>query len=604
MNSTSPHESITSRFKSVVSRFADRTAIIAPGAEWTYAELDQHSSAIGAEILNRLGEISEPVALLMEHDAPLIAAILGTLKANKIYLALDPANPGELLAQMLADSGARLLLADKAHLSLANSLASQQMVVLEITLDLKSPSLPAKFPQVSPNAGAWLMYTSGSTGRPKGVWQNHRGMVEHAEVYAGLIQLTPHDRLSLLNSCSLSASGTTLFGALLNGATLCPFHVRSQGVERLAAWLNEKRITIYHSVPTVFRHLARPAALKRSFESVRLIRLGGEHMLSSDVETFRQLCRDDCLLVNSLSSTETGLISVFTIDQATLSHNRRVPVGRAVSGVEVLLVDENGLPVKAGSDGLIAIRGEHLRQGYWRQPEMTAETFKVDPLNPKTRIFISEDLGRFLPDGNLEHLGRADQLVKIRGQLVDLSEVESALMATGLVKEIAVTAPEDVSGERRLAAYIVPNDGAEASGQHFRRVLGEQLSDQMIPNDFVIMEELPQTPGGKIDKQALPPPRIKKGNSRSVQLPRDMVEKNLGRIWEEVLGIASIGMTDDFFELGGTSLQSVEVLLRIEGKFGMALPPSTLTECSTIEELALLLVDHAVIPRKSVDSVE
>ncbi len=428
----------------------------------------------------------------------------------------------------------------------------------------------------------------------------HSGVIHHTDVYSGLIQLSPDDRLSLLTSCSLAASATHLFGALLNGATLCPFPLRSQGFERLAVWLRERRISVYHSVPTVFRHLAR-AAGKNSFETLRLIRLGGEPVLRGDVEIFRRHCPDHCRLLHALSSTETGLISALMIDKQTVLPNRRVPAGRTVPGVEVLLLDEHGQPVKNSGDGKIAVRSAHLCRGYWRQPDATAEKFRADEKNPRLRIFISNDLGRFLPDGSLEHLGRADQLVKIHGQRVDLGEVEAALLAAELVKEAAVTAWEDESGEKRLAAYIVPRAGADVSPQNFRRELLRQLPEHMIPNDFVVLEKLPQTVAGKIDRRALPlppTPESKNGLSRG-QRPRDVIETRLARIWESVLNLSPIGRNDDYFELGGTSLQSVEVLLHIEELFGVLLPPSTLAEHSTIEKLAALVVDHAVIPSPS-----
>ena len=594
-------ESIPGCLAHAVARFAARTAVSAPAGQWTYAELDRRSSFIAAEILERLGEASGPVALLMEHDAPLIAAILGALKANKIYLALDPDHPTGHLAAMLASSGAKLLLADNANLALANSFASAQLKIVPVAANLPGNPPRGSFPDISADSAAWLMFTSGSTGAPKGVWQNHRGIVQEAENYAELAGLTPEDRVSLLASCGLSASGATLFATLLNGATLCLFHVRSQGVERLAEWLPRERITIFHSVPTVFRHLARTADGKNSFATVRLIRLGGETVLRGDVETFRRQCPDHCRFMQSLSSTETGIISTFTMDRQTALQNPRVPVGRAVRGVEIFLVDEKNQPVKNGGEGRIAVRSARLRQGYWREPEKTAEKFRADGRDPGFRVFISNDLGKFLPDGLLDHLGRVDQLVKIDGQRVDLSEVEAALLATGLAQEAVVIAREDEAGEKRLSACLVPRAGADVSPQNLRRELRRQLPARMIPNDFVVLEKLPQNAAGKIDRRALPlppAPENRKGLSRS-QRPRDMVEKRLTRIWESALRISPIARCDDFFELGGSSLQSVEVLLHIEELFGVALPPATLAEHCTIEKLAPLLLDYAVIPSPS-----
>jgi non-ribosomal peptide synthetase component F len=228
-------QSIPQRFAEIVARHANRTAISSGSTEWSYAELDQRSNALALQILERSDANSEPVALLMDHGAGLIAAILAVLKTGKIYVALDPNDSIERLAPMLSDSGAQLLIADQTNAAPANSLATGQLSILPFDDDFSTSWTCTNFSAVSPEAGAWLMYTSGSTGTPKGVWENHRGVMHHANVYRELIQLAPDDRLSLLTSCSFAASTTPLFAALLNGATLCPFHVRSRGVERLRA---------------------------------------------------------------------------------------------------------------------------------------------------------------------------------------------------------------------------------------------------------------------------------------------------------------------------------------------------------------------------------
>src|SRR5438477_10072903 len=468
-------QSIPERFAQIVAWDGDRIAVSARSTEWTYAELDQRSNALAGQILERSDARSEPVALLMQHEAGLIAAILAVLKAGKIYLSLDPCNSIERLGALLADSHARLLIADQMNANLANSLATEQLSILPIGNDFTPSSTRTDFSAVSPEAGAWLMYTSGSTGTPKGVWQNHRGIVHDADVYRDLIQLTPDDRLSLLTSCSFAASSTALFGALLNGATLCPFHLRSQGIERLAIWIREQSITIYHSVPTVFRHLARATGDNGVFASLRLVRLGGEPVLRGDVEVFQSRFPNRCRLMNALASTETGLICAAMIDKHTALPSRRVPIGLPVRDIKVFLVNDHSQPVENGGEGRIAVRGAYLRQGYWMCPDATAEKFRPDPRAPDTRTFITNDLGRFLPDGNLEHLGRTDEVVKIRGLRVDTSEVEAALHASDLFEEVAVTALEDKSDGYRLVACVVPHPQTDCSSPACRRALEQFL---------------------------------------------------------------------------------------------------------------------------------
>ena len=596
-----PLESIPNHFARAVAQFGERPAVSGTEAEWSYAELDRRAQFIAANILARLGNDANPVALLMDHDAPLISAILGVLKAGRMYLCLDPFHPPELISAMLASAGAKLLLTDPANASLANSVSTGQAEVFAIP-EIFSTELPESSKQmVSGVDGAWLMFTSGSMGAPKGVWQNHAGMVQEAELYAELTGLVPADRVALLSACGLSAAGATLFATLFQGATLCPFQVRSQGSGRLAEWLHRQRITIFHTVPTIFRQLARAADATQALETIRIIRLGGEPVFRGDVDLYRRLCTDGCQFMQSYSSTETGIITALAMNKQTVLESARVPVGQAVRGVEISLVDENNQPVQHGGEGRIAVRSARLRQGYWRQPELSAERFLPDDRQGDSRIFISNDIGTILPDGALLHLGRADQLVKISGQRVDLSEVESAVLATELAREAVVVALEDEAGGRRLAAFVVPYANADASPPHFRQRLQNRLPGHMIPNDFVLLEQLPQTPAGKIDRRALklpPKPAAGTGFGRK-ERPRDFVDTRLARIWETVLGHAPVRRTEDFFELGGTSLQSVEVLLQIEELFGVSLPPSTLVEYNTIEKLAARLVDKAVIPSAS-----
>ena len=635
MNATLPVDSVPTRFTRVAAQFGECVAVSTPAADWTYAELHRRSDFIAAEILSCTSRSSEPIALLMDHGAPLIAVILGVLKAGKMYFVLDASHPKERLAAMLSDSQTRLLLTDKNNLLLANSLSSHSQKILEIPQEVPADFSDIELPAVPSSAAAWLMYTSGSTGEPKGIWENHAGIVRHSDVYRDLVQLTPDDRLTLLTSCSLAAAGTHLFGALLQGVTLCPFPVRTQGTERLAIWLRERRVTIYHSVPTIFRHLAASTSAKNAFNSVRLVRLGGEPVLSGDIESFRQLCPDHCRLIHSFSSTETGLITAFSIDKNSTAqflsqrlnlppspprsggegrgevvlrvqgerssdphsqiHFRnhssfRVPVGQPVHGVEVLLLDEQHQPAPFGTEGRIAVRSAHLRQGYWRQPTLTAEKFRSDTAHPELRTFITADLGKWRPDGSLEHLGRADDLVKIHGQRVDLRAVEMALLATGLVDEAAVTAPEEASGERRLAAYFVPHDGHDVSPQNIRAKLRAQVPEHFVPSHFVALKKLPQTPGGKIDRRALPPlPKIQIAELNAESVPKNSIERKLALIWESILGVSPIGRRDDFFDLGGTSLKMIEAGAAIEDYFNLALPSSTLIAHSTIEKLAPLL---------------
>jgi amino acid adenylation domain-containing protein len=585
--------SIPARFAEVVSRHGDRVAVCADDGSWTYAQLDGSSDAVAGRILDRLGAGNGPVALLYAPGAPLIAAILGVLKSGRMYLTLDPEDSVARLQTVVREATIELLLTDPGHAALGCQVCSGEALALDpSTLGDTSTGVRQ---QVLAEAGAWLLFTSGSTGVPKGVLQSHAGVVHHTEVYAEMIQLTADDRLSLLTSLGLAASSTHLFAALLNGATLCPFDIRSQGVERAASWLIARRITAYHSVPTLFRHVWRKLPLNRRLDPLRIVRLGGEPMLPSDLELFRAHCTPECQLIHGLSSTETGLICAHWLDHHAPAATTRVPVGRPVRGAEVFLVDEDGRQVGPGGEGRIAVRGVGLARGYWRQPDLTARDFRADPARPGDRVFVMGDFGRFDDRGCLEHLGRVDQCVKIRGQRVDLLLVESALRGLGDVVEAAVIASVDQSGEARLAAFVVPRSDAGGSARSCRQRLRAALPASMVPDWIMPLPKLPLTAGRKVDRHALHQlPLTSTRPARHRPMPRDGIEKRLAVIWETTLGLEAIGRKEHFFELGGTSIDSVQVLVRIEDEFNLSLPPATLAEHATLERLAEVVALRAV----------
>jgi len=591
------YESIGGRFSDIATHFPNRVAVTSGPLSWTYSELEDHSNAIASKVLDLSDEHAKTVALLMKQDAPLVAATLGVLKAGKIYLSLDATLPNARLADILNNSGATLLITDPDNVALAKSLAREKIRILEYTPE--SLHSPARAPDIAvpPDSGAWLMYTSGSTGTPKGVWQNHRNVLYHADLYRALIKSVPDDRFTLLTSFSLAASATHLFAALTSGAQLCLFSVRTHGVARLAEWITAERITVYHSVPTIFRRMMRARATASPYQSVRLIRLGGEPMRREDVDLFRQGFVPSARLMNALSSTETGLFSFLFLDHETPPESDPLPVGRPASGTEVVLLDEQRRPVPQGAEGTIAVRSPYLARGYWNQPQQSHEVFRDSlpgiPSGPP--LFLSNDRGRFRPDGLLVHLGRSDQLIKIRGQRLDLNEVEYALRATDLFEESAVVAITKQSGDHHLVAVFVSKQGASPSTETCRKSLLPLLPEAFIPAEFVPVESMPLTAGGKLDRQELKRllERTRQNRSGSAAL-RDDLERTLGRIWQEELRIPRIGRDEDFFKLGGDSLQSLQVLTRVEETFNVALSPSALAENGTIEKLAGLVARHAL----------
>ena len=356
---------------------------------------------------------------------------------------------------------------------------------------------------VPPDALAYILYTSGSTGKPKGVAQNHRNVLHNITKHTNSLHICSNDRLTWLASVSTAQAMTDVYSALMNGAALCPFNLKQDGLARLEEWLRRRQITIYHSSASIFRGLLDTMKGGADYPSVRVVKLGSEQVYKRDVERWKSRFSATCIFVNALSSTEAGTLRKLQIDLDTVIHQNVVPVGFAVEGMDILLLDDGGLPVEPGNPGEIAIRSRYLAPGYWQAPELTEKVFLPDPEGSGARIFLTGDLGRMSPGGCLEYLGRKDLQVKISGFRVEIAEVEAALLEACPLQQAAVVAWETRPGVMRLTACVVPAEGAAPTAASLRSTLKGSLPDHMIPSELIILKELPLTPSGKVDRQSL-----------------------------------------------------------------------------------------------------
>ena len=582
-------QSIPARFAQQVARAPDCLAVKSGGDEVSYSALDRSANRIANAILAASGQVSEPVVLLIEQGALLVAGILGTLKAGKIYVPLDPSFPSAHLASQIADAGARFILTTGQSREAAQSLlrelqpgqTQQRLQVLEI--DAIAANAATHDPQVSitPDAGAYIFYTSGSTGRPKGVLDSHRNVLHNIMRYTNTLRICAEDRLTLLQGPSFSGAVSSLFGALLNGAAVFPFDVPRGGADRIGAWLQRERITIYHSVPALFRRVAESLSLS----ALRIVRLEGDQAAPRDIELFKARCPRGALLVNGLGATECGIARQFFVDHDTCISTGVVPVGYPVEDMDIVVLDE-GHEVASGEVGEIVIRSRYLAQGYWRQPALTASAFRADPSSDGVRSYHTGDLGRLRSDGCLEHLGRKDFSPKIAGSRVHVADVEAALMEVPGVKEAAV-AVLDPDGEPRLAAYLIPRNWPGPTVGDIRRCLADHLPPYMFPSTYVTLEALPLNANAKVDRLALPPPDRSRPHLGTVCThPEDLLQCQLVQIWEEVLGVTPIGIRDDFFDLGGSSLLAMEMVHKIEQLFDRKVSLSAMMAGATVEQLA------------------
>jgi acyl-coenzyme A synthetase/AMP-(fatty) acid ligase/thioesterase domain-containing protein/acyl carrier protein len=448
---------------------------------------------------------------------------------------------------------------------------------------------------VPPDALTWILYTSGSTGQPKGTVQSHRNILHYVHNYTNGLHISQDDRVLLLYSFGVNAAAHEIYSALLNGAGLYPFNVRADGPARLAGWLLEHEITMYSSVPTVFRHFCEALKNTEDLRHVRVVKLLGEPVAPKDVRSFQRIFSNDCILVNRLGSTETGGIRWNFIDKHTPVDDRLVPVGYALEDNEIVLLDDAGAPVAEGEIGEIVVSSPYLSPGYWRNPEATAKAFGSDPRGAPWRRYRTGDVGRMLADGSLVHHGRRDSQVKILGHRVELGEIEAACAALAGVKEAVVLARRDPAGEPRLVAYLLHTPGAELASVTVRAALRARLPSHMVPSLLVPLDAFPLAQNGKVNRGALPEPDWSRPQVDTTFVPpRTPVEKTVAALWSDVLGVERIGIHDNFFDLGGHSLIALRVLGGIEERFGRRVALPAFLGAPTVGAIATLLADGGV----------
>lgn len=579
-------QSIPVRFEQVVNQYPEQIAVKSDAVELTYSALNRLANRVAQAIINRCGTGPEPIVLLFDHDALITAAILGVLKSGKAYVALDPAYPPAKSSYILKDLQTPLLITDTRHFTLAGQAARGAIPVLNIQqleagLSDQNPNLP-----VGPHALAGIFYTSGTTGQPKGVQRSHQFILHRIWLETNDYHISPTDNFSLIHAFNFGASVTDIFDALLNGATLSLYNIKEKGINPLIPWLKQEEITFFHSPSALFRQFIDNLTENDFFPKLRQITPSGR-LFKKDVERIRKHIPAECVLIQRLASTETGMITRLRITQQTELTSNVAPVGYAVEDKEVFIVDEAGNPLGFNCVGEIAVKSRYLVSGYWRQPELTQKTFLPDPDGGDKVVYRLGDLGRMRPDGCLELVGRKDFQVKIRGYRVELGEVEAALLNLEQVKEAAVIAQAQPEGDKRLVAYVVPAGASTLTASSLRSALVEKLPDYMIPALFVTLDRLPLTDRNKLDRNALPDP----GQSRPeldalFAAPQTPTEQALAQIWSQVLNIEPVGVNDNFFDLGGQSLLAVQIISKIRAAFQIELNLRTLFDNPTIATFA------------------
>ena len=580
-------QSIPERFEQIVGLYPERLAVKAGHEAFTYDELNRVANRVAHTILAQRGTSEEPVAVFFEHGVSIIAAILGILKAGRIYVPLDPALPSARLAEMLEDSQAKLLLTNTQHFSRAQGVAQRGQQIVNCD-DIDATVADGNLNQLlSAETNAIILYTSGSTGKPKGVLHNQRNIVVETRNYTNDIRICPDDRLSLCQSCSFANSIRNIYGALLNGAALFPYDLAAEGIPSLVEWLITNRITIFHTLETIVRRICESIPADVRFPELRILRFGGEASSGEDVKSFQRRFAPQSVLMNVIGLTETFSIRRYFVPGDLNFGDAKVPLGYGVADKDILILDETGEEVGANQLGEIAVRSKHVALGYWGRPDLTRTAFIPDPLGGEERTYLTGDLGVMYSDGCLFHMGRKDFQVKIRGNRVEITQVEAAILKLDSVRAVVVHAQADRVGGQRLVAYVVPAQARIPTLTEIRGALAPAVPEFMIPSALVLMESLPVVPNGRIDRRALPAWEPAQDTApQEYAAPRSTIEKQLASIWAEVLETKRVGINDDFFELGGHSLTGLKLIARMREEFHIGAPLRWLFEFPTIAELA------------------
>ena len=583
-------QSIPARFEKIVRMYPNRLALQMGDHRLTYEDLNRYANRISRAILEQRGPGSEPIALLFEHSIDAIAAIFAVLKAGKFFLALNPASPEVRNGRALADSGTPLVVTNARHQSLVENLGRGRVPSLKIeTVGKNDPSDPVLY---RPTADiAVLTYTSGSTGEPKGVVQTHRHLLHSFRIQTEEMRITIDDRVSLLHSLSFATAYSNFLAALLNGAALFPLDMKTVAHSELTRWVSGQKITVIHLPPTSFREFAESFGANLRLRQLRLIRLSGAPITERDFKLYQTNFPAGTLLNITMGSTELRGICSAVLDQNYIFPPDGAPVGYARPGKHIHILDELGREVESGQVGEIAVRSKYADGEYW-QPSLGGETLIQRITEDKERLFLTGDLGKKLDDGFVIHLGRKDFIVKIRGYRVDLGEIERALLAHPQLIAAAVVAWDRESEEKHLTAYVVAREFNTPTVNQLRGFLREKLTDYMMPSAFMFLQSMPLT-NGKLDRTALPRPDHQRPNLEQAYVPpQGEFEIDLAKIWTEVLGIDTVGLHDNFFDLGGHSLAASRVISRVIQTFQLELPVKAFFDAPTVAEMAKVILQH------------
>ena len=584
-------ESLVAAFERVAAMFPSRIALGSDVWEPTYRELNETANRLAHRLIACGIASGDRVATLMLHDAPLVAAVLGILKAGSIVVALDPSDPVSRLNILIGDAEPSLILTDVQNQALADEFSRTSCRILKFESETAMGPIENPSIEIRPEQTAFLTYTSGTTGRPKGVMKSHRQLRRGAAIHSEAMQCTENDRIPLFATISTGLGSTGLW-SLLNGSMLCPFPLQTRGVTGLADWIIARGLTVYVSTSSMFRALVKAIDDRLVFANIRAVSLQSEQVTSNDFRAFRQHFPRESIFVHALSSSETSNIAWSRWTHADTIPEGVLPVGHFSREMDVSLLGDDGQPVARGQVGEIVVKSRYLANGYWRDPQLTAERFSAALEGNGTRMLRTGDRGRINADGFLEFCGRKDDRIKIHGNRVELLDVERALKRLPGIDSVSVVSVARNNHEPVLIAFVVKKSGASLTASRLRHAARANLPLHMVPSKIVFLNNLPYNKGNKIDRDALRRYFLPIRDECKGEPPRTETEMLVADIWTEIFDLADIGRDDDFFSLGGDSLSGAIVAARIHASLGIELNLGDIADHATVAALATTIDDR------------
>ncbi|MBB5395405.1 amino acid adenylation domain-containing protein [Mucilaginibacter sp. AK015] len=568
------------------SKYPDSIALKFKNEALTYTQLNQKANQLAAMLIGNDVKPGDKVAVSLDRSVELVVSLLAIIKAGATYIPLDPDFPVNRISYMLEDSAAVVLVTSEAYKGQYTSTA-KEIILDDIWQGLENYTTADPDVSVNGNDLVYILYTSGSTGQPKGVQIKHHNVVNFLCSMQKQPGLTAADKLLAVTTISFDIAGLELWLPLITGAqTVLAGAAEVKDGSALLDIIRKEKITVMQATPYTWRMM-----LEAGWDTEKIKVICGGEALPIDLAA-RILGRASSLW-NVYGPTETTIWSTLKEIKHT---DRAVSIGKPIDNTLVYILDKFQKPLMPGAAGGIYIGGEGVALGYLNQPQLTSEKFIADPFSAEgnAKLYRTGDLGTFTADGDLMYLSRIDAQVKIRGYRIETGEIEFNLSKENAIKQAVVIARADNNGIDKLVAYITLKDGVQKTGeaeliQQWRTNLRASVPDYMVPDNFAIIDALPMTPNGKVDKKALAAQGIAVAETNHYVAPRTNVEKLVADIWKEFLGIEQVGIYDNFFELGGHSLIAVQVMAKIEKETGKRMPLAILFENSTVEKLSLML---------------